>query len=80
MEGWDKLFVSNFDEDKSDFTRHLVVSEKEIEEKIACFGMHANVAESNKDVFKTGISFDSFYNQVKYQLSDSALLARFLIL
>lgn len=56
----------NFYENNSNFTRLPVVSEKEIEKGIARFGTYAYVTESDEDVFKANILFDSFYYQAKY--------------
>lgn len=74
QKAWADYLFPNFIEDNSDFSCLLVISEKEIEERISCFDMNAYVTESNEDVFKAGISFDSFHYQAKYWLSDSALL------
>lgn len=65
----------NFDNDNTDFSHLLGLSEKETEERVANFGTNTYITESDKDVFKVGISFDSLH----YMLSDLALLAGFLM-
>lgn len=55
-------------------------TEAEMEERIAHFGTQAYVAESDEDIFKAGTSFESFYHQAKYPLSNMALFVGFLML
>lgn len=78
QKAWIDCLFTNPDQDNSDFPRLPVISEKEKEERISYFGTNAYVTELDDDVFKAGTSFDSFYCQAKYGLSD--LLASFLML
>lgn len=51
QKAWVDYLFPNFDEDNFDFSRLSVISEKEIEERIAHFGTNAYITESDKDIF-----------------------------
>ena len=60
-------------------TRLALSTDAEIEERINVF-TSSYTTESNEDIFKPDVVFESFHHQAKIPISDRALLAEFLMI